>query len=168
MEQPERERTLSYTSSHRKELHLHIQVTSDTPIDLQMHTTYSDGRWSAEQLFDYLAEVGFGLVAVTDHDCIETVASIQHVEMVQTDPEVASINLGYRFIGLAYESFGEHQGDEPDFLRAINASQNLLIHWDGKNHLHLGQPHLAENVFMRFDVLDPKGRREMSVVLHKS
>ena len=60
------------------------------------------------------------------------------------------------YIGLAYESFGEHQGDEPDFLRAINASQNLLIHWHGKNHLRLGQPHLAEKVLLQLDVLDPK------------
>ena len=33
-----------------------MPISPDTPIDLQMHTTYSDGRWSAEQLFDYLAE----------------------------------------------------------------------------------------------------------------
>lgn len=61
----------------------------------------------------------------------------------------------YHFIGFAYESFGEHQGDEPYFLRAINASQNLLIHWDGKNHLLLGEPRMAEQVFMQLDVLDP-------------
>ena len=59
------------------------------------------------------------------------------------------------FIGLAYESFGEHQGNEPEFLRAINASQNLLIHWNGNNHLQLGRPHLAEKVFMQLNVLDP-------------
>lgn len=59
------------------------------------------------------------------------------------------------FLGLAYESFGEHQGDEPDFLRAINASQNLLIHWHGMNHLLLGQPRLAEKIFLQLDVLDP-------------
>ena len=62
----------------------------------------------------------------------------------------------YHFIGLAHESFGAHQGDEPDFLRAINASQNLLIHWEGKNHLLLGQPSLAEKAFLQLDVLDPQ------------
>jgi predicted metal-dependent phosphoesterase TrpH len=60
-----------------KEVHLHIQP--DTPIDLQLHTTYSDGRWSAEQLFDYLVEAGFGLVAVTDHDRVDTIVSIQEL-----------------------------------------------------------------------------------------
>ena len=58
---------------------MHIHISSDTSIDLQMHTIYSDGRWSAEQLFEYLAQEGFGVVAVTDHDRVDTVASIQHV-----------------------------------------------------------------------------------------
>lgn len=58
---------------------MQIHISSDTPIDLQMHTTYSDGRWSAEQLLDHLAEEGFGLVAVTDHDRVDTVASIQQL-----------------------------------------------------------------------------------------
>ncbi len=49
-------------------------ISSDTSIDLHMHTTYSDGRWSAEQLLDYLTQEGFGLIAVTDHDRVETVA----------------------------------------------------------------------------------------------
>jgi predicted metal-dependent phosphoesterase TrpH len=56
-----------------------IAIRSDTAIDLHMHTTYSDGRWSAEQLLDHLAQAGFGLVAVTDHDRVETVAHIQHL-----------------------------------------------------------------------------------------
>lgn len=54
-----------------------MQIASDAPIDLHMHTTYSDGRWSAEQLLDYLAQQGFGLVAVTDHDRVETVIHLQ-------------------------------------------------------------------------------------------
>lgn len=56
-----------------------MYIQSDTAIDLQLHTTYSDGRWSAEQLFDYLAQEGFGLVAVTDHDRVDTVAYIQQL-----------------------------------------------------------------------------------------
>lgn len=55
---------------------MHLHLSPETPIDLQLHTTYSDGRWSAEQLFDYLAEEGFGLVAVTDHDRVDTVERI--------------------------------------------------------------------------------------------
>jgi 3',5'-nucleoside bisphosphate phosphatase len=60
-----------------KEFHLSLHISPDACIDLQMHTTYSDGRWSAEELFDYLAQEGFDLVAVTDHDRVDTVATIQ-------------------------------------------------------------------------------------------
>jgi predicted metal-dependent phosphoesterase TrpH len=62
-----------------KEFHVYRHIASDTPIDLHMHTTYSDGRWSAEELFDHLAEQGFGLVAVTDHDRVDTFAHMQRL-----------------------------------------------------------------------------------------
>src|SRR5436305_5650563 len=54
-------------------------IASDTSIDLHMHTTYSDGRWSAEELLDHVVEQGFGLIAVTDHDRVDSVASIQQL-----------------------------------------------------------------------------------------
>jgi tetratricopeptide (TPR) repeat protein len=63
-----------------------------------------------------------------------------------------------RSIGLAYEQFGEHQGEEPDLLRSINASENLLIQWAGENHLKLGRPRQAEAVFSKLDVMDPQLR----------
>jgi predicted metal-dependent phosphoesterase TrpH len=58
---------------------LNRRIGADTSIDLHMHTTYSDGRWSAEQLLDHLTQEGFGLIAVTDHDRVDTVASIQQL-----------------------------------------------------------------------------------------
>ncbi len=82
-----------------KEFHLQIQISPDTPIDLQMHTTYSDGRWSAEQLFDYLAQEGFGLVAVTDHDRVDTVASIQQVGMQKHVPVLPAVEISAEWHG---------------------------------------------------------------------
>ena len=54
-------------------------LAPDTAIDLQMHTTYSDGTWTPEQLIEYLMSERFGLVAITDHDRVDTVASLQHL-----------------------------------------------------------------------------------------
>jgi 3',5'-nucleoside bisphosphate phosphatase len=70
-----------------------VPISPDTPIDLQMHTTYSDGRWSAEQLFDYLAQEGFGLVAVTDHDRVDTVASIQQLGAQKQVPVLPAVEI---------------------------------------------------------------------------
>ncbi len=54
-----------------------ITLTPDASVDLHMHTTYSDGRWPAQQLIDFLVTEGFQLVAVTDHDRVDKVAEIQ-------------------------------------------------------------------------------------------
>ncbi len=53
-----------------------LTLTPDAAIDLHMHTTYSDGRWSAEQLINYLVDEHYDLVSVTDHDRVDMVASI--------------------------------------------------------------------------------------------
>jgi hypothetical protein len=71
---------------------LHLHTSSETPIDLQLHTTYSDGRWAAEHHFDYLAQEGFGLVAVTDHDRVDTVESIQHLGVQKQVPVLAAVD----------------------------------------------------------------------------
>ena len=50
-----------------------LVLASDAAIDLHLHTTYSDGTWTPEQLLDHLASEAFGLVAIADHDRVETV-----------------------------------------------------------------------------------------------
>lgn len=54
-------------------------LASDAAIDLQLHTIYSDGVWTPEQLMDYLVSEQFGLVAITDHERVDTVASLQQL-----------------------------------------------------------------------------------------
>lgn len=44
----------------------------DDPIDLQIHTTSSDGQWQPAELFAYLAGAGFRVIAITDHDRVDT------------------------------------------------------------------------------------------------
>jgi predicted metal-dependent phosphoesterase TrpH len=82
-----------------KEFFLQLHLCPATPIDLQMHTTYSDGRWSAEQLFAYLAQEGFGLVAVTDHDRVDTVASILQLGAQKQVPVLAAVEISAQFHG---------------------------------------------------------------------
>jgi predicted metal-dependent phosphoesterase TrpH len=48
-----------------------------------MHTTYSDGTWMPEQLIDYLVSERFGLVAITDHDRVDTAAVLQRFVVEQ-------------------------------------------------------------------------------------
>src|SRR5258708_37512771 len=68
----------------------HLVLAPDAAIDLQLHTTYSDGAWTPEQLIDYLVSERFGLVAITDHDRVDTVASLQHLAAEKQLPGLAA------------------------------------------------------------------------------
>ncbi len=48
-----------------------VVLAADAVIDLQMHTIFSDGTWTPEQLIDYLVSEQFGLGAITDHDRVD-------------------------------------------------------------------------------------------------
>ncbi len=78
---------------------MQISITSGTSIDLHLHTTYSDGRWSAEQLLSYLAQEGFGLVAITDHDRLDSVASIQQMGKQKQLPVLAGVEISAEWHG---------------------------------------------------------------------
>jgi 3',5'-nucleoside bisphosphate phosphatase len=76
-----------------------LALAPDAPIDLHMHTTYSDGRWSAQQLIDYLANEGYALVAVTDHDRVDMVSSIQDLAAAQNLPVLAGVEMSTEWNG---------------------------------------------------------------------
>jgi predicted metal-dependent phosphoesterase TrpH len=64
-----------------------------------MHTTYSDGRWPAQQLIDYLVAEGFALVAVTDHDRVDTVAGVQALAAEKQLPVLAGVEVSTEWNG---------------------------------------------------------------------
>ncbi len=71
----------------------HLTLSPDASIDLHMHTTYSDGRWPVEQLIDYLAAEHYDLVAITDHDRVDTVASNQELAARKNLPVLAGVEM---------------------------------------------------------------------------
>ena len=56
-----------------------LVLTPDSPVDFQMHTTLSDGRWGPAELIAHLAREGFGLAAITDHERPDTHQPIQRL-----------------------------------------------------------------------------------------
>lgn len=70
-----------------------LTLAPEASIDLHMHTTYSDGHWPASQLIDYLVDQGFDLVAVTDHDRVDTIASIQELGAKRNLPVLAGVEM---------------------------------------------------------------------------
>ncbi len=77
----------------------HLTLVPGASIDLHMHTNYSDGRWPAQQLIDYLVAEGYDLVAVTDHDRVDTVDSIQQLAAQQHLPVLAGVEMSTEWQG---------------------------------------------------------------------
>lgn len=48
-------------------------------VDLHLHTTASDGSWTPEQLMGQIVKAGIELFAVTDHDTVANVQSMQRL-----------------------------------------------------------------------------------------
>lgn len=76
-----------------------LHLTNDAGIDLHLHTTYSDGRWSAESLLDHLVKEGFELVAITDHDRVDTVASVQQAGAQRQLPVLTGVEISAEWHG---------------------------------------------------------------------
>jgi 3',5'-nucleoside bisphosphate phosphatase len=76
-----------------------LTLAADAPVDLQLHTTHSDGYWSAEELIDYVAGERFALVAVTDHDRVDTVGETQRAAARRGVPVLAATELSAAWDG---------------------------------------------------------------------
>lgn len=76
-----------------------LVLAPDAAIDLQMHTIYSDGTWTPEQLIDYLVSERFGLAAITDHDRVDTVASLQQLATQKSLPLLAAVEISASWQG---------------------------------------------------------------------
>ena len=76
-----------------------LVLAPDAAIDLQLHTIYSDGAWTPEQLIEYLVSEGFGLAAITDHDRVDTIASLQQIAAKKHLPLVTAVEMSASWKG---------------------------------------------------------------------
>jgi predicted metal-dependent phosphoesterase TrpH len=70
-----------------------LSLTADSVIDLHLHTTFSDGRWTLEPLLDYLLSEQFSLVAITDHDRADIVTAIQKLALDKHLPVLVAVEM---------------------------------------------------------------------------
>ena len=77
----------------------HLVLAPDAAIDLQMHTIYSDGTWTPEQLIEYLVSDRFGLIAITDHDRVDTAPSLQQLAAEKQLPILAAAEMSTSWKG---------------------------------------------------------------------
>jgi len=70
-----------------------LTLTPNSAVDLHLHTTYSDGKWTPEGLLEYLAGEQFGLAAITDHDRADTVEALQQLALEKGQPLLAAVEM---------------------------------------------------------------------------
>jgi predicted metal-dependent phosphoesterase TrpH len=70
-----------------------LRLTTDSIIDLHLHTTYSDGQWTLEPLLDYLLHEKFDLVAIADHDRADTVSTVQQMALDKHLPVLVAVEM---------------------------------------------------------------------------
>ena len=102
----------------------HLVLAPDAAIDLQLHTTYSDGTWTPEQLLDYLVSERFGLVAITDHDRVDTAASLQQLAAEKQLPVLAAVEMSTSWNGEATDLLC--YGFDPEKNELNDLAQDVL------------------------------------------
>jgi hypothetical protein len=89
-----------------------LTLPPDAAIDLQTHTTFSDGRWTAAQLLDHLAGEGFAFVAITDHDRMDTIEEVQRLAATHEVRVVPAVEMSSTWEGMLCDvlCFGVRSG----------------------------------------------------------
>lgn len=95
--------------------------------DLHIHTTFSDGSWTPEQVVAKVAAIGIGLFAVTDHDTADGLAAARAAAAAAgiaflPGVEVSATVNGKSVHILGYGIDPEHQG-----LRRLLANNTALL-----------------------------------------
>ncbi|GLV53762.1 PHP-like protein [Dictyobacter sp. S3.2.2.5] len=96
-----------------------LVLSADAAIDLQMHTTYSDGQWAPEQLIDYLLSEQFALVAVTDHDRVDASLALQQLARQKGLPVLAAVEMTTRWREYPTDILCYGFGSQYDALKAL-------------------------------------------------
>lgn len=144
---------------------------SDKVIDMHTHTSYSDGELSPQDLIRLAIEKRIGTLAITDHDTIEGVKTIDRTSSLIIDSGIRIINgielsaktskgrmhiLGYD-IDLDNETLNKKMGDLRDnsinstlsIMEQIKRDYGIIFHYEdikalvNTNH-NLGRPDLAK------------------------
>lgn len=70
-----------------------MKLSANAPIDLQLHTIYSDGAWTPDGLIDHLIAQGFGTAAITDHDRVDMALPFKKLAQEKGFPLLVAVEM---------------------------------------------------------------------------
>jgi len=140
-----------------------LVLAADAAIDLQMHTTYSDGTWTPEDLIDYLVSERFGLAAITDHDRADTAASLQRLALQKGLPLLVAVEISTSWKGEATDvlcyGFEPEKSALQDLTQDIARRQqeNTRAVWENlqKAGISFPDPHELDSLLAKPSVRQP-------------
>jgi predicted metal-dependent phosphoesterase TrpH len=107
-----------------------LHLAAGAAIDLHLHTTYSHGHWTPEQLLEHLLGAQFGLAAITDHDRADTAAAIQGLARDKGLPVLAAVEMSSTWKGELVDLLCF--GFDPD-QNALNGLAQDVLHRQQEN-----------------------------------
>jgi 3',5'-nucleoside bisphosphate phosphatase len=90
-----------------------VTIAPHSFIDLQTHTHLSDGAWTPEALIDYFMREGFAAAAITDHDRVDTMESIQQIARENGFPLLVAAEMTTRWRNSVVDILCFGFGDNP-------------------------------------------------------
>lgn len=74
-------------------------IRSNSTVDLHLHTTVSDGRWTPETLVAKVAAIGIRVMAIADHDALDSVAPTRRLAEARGIALVSGVEVTTRWDG---------------------------------------------------------------------
>ena len=114
-----------------------LTLPPDAAVDLHLHTLYSDGKWRPADLFDALAQGGFRLVSVVDHDQLRHLPEVMALGVERGIAVIPGVEVTVEWRGmpahlLCYAPLGSDVGDDrlsalmDDTARRMRANTRMI------------------------------------------
>jgi predicted metal-dependent phosphoesterase TrpH len=149
-----------------------LVLASDAAVDLQLHTTYSDGTWAPAQLIDYLLSEQFALAAITDHDRPDITSSILKLGAERGLPLLAAVEMSTSWRGeatdlLCYGLTPEKPGwdDLLSLAQSVVRRQNEITQEVYEKLLRDGYQFPHEQEVLKEKVGEPLGPNDLGLLL---
>jgi predicted metal-dependent phosphoesterase TrpH len=101
-------------------------IRANSTVDLHMHTTVSDGRWTPETLVARIASLGIRVMAVADHDALDSVAPARRLAAARGIALVSGVEVTTRWDGRQWHLLVYGADSEAGPLRELVDRQRQL------------------------------------------
>lgn len=149
-----------------------LVLAGDAAVDLQLHTTYSDGAWAPAQLIDFLLNEQFALAAITDHDRPDSVSTVLKLGAERGLPLLAAVEMSTSWRGEATDvlcyGFTPDKPGWNDLLslgQSVVRRQNEITQEVYENLLRAGYEFPHEQEVLKEKVGEPLGSNDLGLLL---